>query len=90
MNKLQVEYHLEIYEESFGNDASVSLSATNPFLNFNVGDFIDHRTISTWQSEISLHQQLCIKEIKHIIWEIEDKHISHKLMLCVDIVELKN
>lgn len=80
-------YHLEIYERSFVNDPSVSLAATTPFQAIAVGDFLEHRGFAAdnWQRPPAKGEGFRVKAVVHGIWDIPDKHIGHKLMVCVEI-----
>lgn len=71
---LPVEYFLEVYEGSFETPAyhaqtSVSLSSMN------IGDKFNHLGISDWVEPPQSGERFYIRDIEHIIWEIEGKHI---------------
>jgi hypothetical protein len=86
METLPVQYHLEVYEESFINDPSLALSATTPFLTFSKGDYFDHRTAGIWDKTPKENEWFQIVAVNHICWLIGGSHIGHKLLLCVKIV----
>jgi len=83
MDALAVQYHLEVYEKTFVNDPSVSLSTSSPFGSFAVGDTFDHRTFDSWYTPPAAAEEFEISAVRHIIWEIDGSHVGHKLMLCV-------
>ena len=87
MEKRPIEYHLEVYENSFINDPSISWTTSSPFQTLSVGDYFDHRLYDRWHDKPRQGQRFKIKEINHIMWEIEENHIGHKLMVCVQTVE---
>jgi len=87
MDKPPLEYHLEIYEGSFVNDPSISWKSSSPFPTMNVGDYIDHRMSGNWQSPPGNNEAFSVLRVEHIFWEIENSHIGHKLMVCLEIVE---
>jgi len=83
MDALPVQYHLEIYERTFINDPSVSLSTSAPLGSFAVGDTFDYRTFDSWDKPPGPEEEFEISAVRHIIWEIDRAHVGHKLMLCV-------
>lgn len=85
MKSLPVRYHLEIYESSWLNDPSVAWLSDKPYLALSTGDYFEHRSIEGWYHPPAEGQRFQIVEIKHILWEIEDSHISHKLMVLLGI-----
>ena len=86
MQSLPNEYHIEVYEESFINDPSISWSSKSPYPAVNVGDFFEHRTYDRWYNTPKPGERFVVKEIEHIFWEIEGSHIGHKLMVCLKAV----
>ena len=90
MEMLQTQYHLEVYENSFENDASFSIQSSTPISSLSIGDYFNHRTIDTWHNSPNTETEVFqIKEIEHIFWTIENSHIGHKIMVCLKIVPRK-
>lgn len=89
MENLPVQYHLEIYEDSFCNDPSFSCATSDPFLQFSEGDIFDYRSMSDWYNPPQVGECFQIHKIKHILWKIDQSHIGHKVMLCLKIVKEK-
>ncbi|WP_439850187.1 hypothetical protein ACTACG_19550 [Pseudomonas syringae] len=84
---LPIEYHIEIYENSFLNDPVWGIQASMPFPSLNVGDEFDHRGLAgaAWDSTPERGQRFAISKVKHIFWEIENRHIGHKLMVALEL-----
>ena len=83
MEKLPIEYHLEVYETSFRNDPSVSMMSDSQFPAISVGDYYNHRLTSNWDYPPKPDEAFQVNRIEHIIWENEGHHIGHKLMVCL-------
>lgn len=83
-----IEYHLEIYEESFINDPLWSAEASTPFPSVSVGDRFEQRSLAeqSWHSSPSENQEFRVKDVEHIFWELE-KSVGHKLMIKLHLVE---
>ena len=81
MDKTRVEYHMEVYEESWGNDPSIAWSSDNPFPSVAVGDYFEHRGFDRWYSPPQEGERFQVAEVDHIFWEIEGSHVGHKLMV---------
>jgi hypothetical protein len=87
MDALPLQYHLEVYENSFVNDPSLSLQSSSPFPSFAVGDYFNHRTQDVWNKKPETGAEAFrVKEVEHIIWSIEGSHIGAKVMVCLEIV----
>jgi hypothetical protein len=84
MKFLPVEYHLEIYENTFINEPSLSFCGASPFQHFSIGDYFNHRTIDCWYTELEDDETFRVKAVEHIMWEIKDSHIGHKVMVCLE------
>ena len=83
---LPIEYHIEVYEESFLNDPVWSTQASSPFPTLTVGDLFNHRALSAaWYEVPKQGQSFRVSKVEHIFWEIEGKHIGHKLMVALEI-----
>ena len=78
---LETEYHLEIYPP---NDTSYIIGnycSKTPFLAMSVGDIIHPSSLNTTDEP----ETLVVKDIQHIIWEIENSHIGHKLCIYTEL-----
>lgn len=89
MNNLPIEYHIEVYENTFGNDPSISWTTATPFPAISVGDYFAHGVYDRWDETPNQNEKFIVKEIEHIFWEITDDHIGHKLMVCLETVTIK-
>lgn len=84
---LPIEYHIEIYVDSWLDDPAIAWKSDKPFPALSVGDYFEHRTAGDWLIRPAENQRFKIKEIDHILWAIDDSHIAHKLMVLLEIVE---
>ncbi|OQR30236.1 hypothetical protein BWR59_16885 [Pseudomonas sp. Bc-h] len=84
-----IEFHFELYENSFVNDPVWSVQASSAFPAVSIGDRFEHRALSNvaWSSPPSKGQEFRVKDVDHIFWEV-DTHIGHKLMVLIDLTEL--
>lgn len=84
---LPIEYHIEVYESSFLNDPVWGAQALTPFPALSVGDIFNHRGLGGlgWYTSPGEGQQFVVDKIEHIFWEIENRHIGHKLMVALKI-----
>ena len=86
MNKqtsgLPIRYHLEIYEQSFRNDPTVSFESSSPFLALSKGDFVHP---GMWDNlvEAPPGTWFVVKDIVHRVWQIDGSHIGHQIGLCI-------
>lgn len=80
---LPVEYHLEVYEGSFGTPAYHAQTST-PLMNMSIGDRYSHLASGDWLEPPRPGERFYIRDIEHIIWEIEDSHIGHKTMVYLE------
>ncbi|MEQ8409556.1 MAG: hypothetical protein RKH07_14905 [Gammaproteobacteria bacterium] len=85
---LPIQYHLEIYEGSRISDPSWGLKASAPFPTFSVGDFFNRQTFDRWYEPPAGNERFRVKEIEHILWEIENQFIGHKLILVLETVQV--
>jgi len=90
MEKLPVQYHIEVYEGALSNDPSLALLSSSPLQPLSVGDYYNHQMTGNWCNPPEHGERFRIKEIEHIIWEIEESHIGHKLMVCLEVVQGEN
>lgn len=85
-NLLPTRYYLEVYENSFSTTPSIVFESLTPIGNFSVGDFFNHRNFDGWlRIPNTENEKFVIKQIEHIVWKIENSHISHKTMICLKI-----
>ena len=80
---LPIQYHLEVYENSFRNDPAVAFQADQPFQAFRVGDLVDP---GLWDTQVSASPRTPyrIKDVIHRVWQIDDSHIGHQIGLCIE------
>lgn len=92
MNALPVNYHLEVYEDSFMNDPVWHAEATNSFPALSIGDSFNHRGLGdvAWYTLPQSGQCFRIKDIEHIFWIIEGSHIGHKLMVALELGNIED
>ncbi len=87
MKPLPIQYHLEVYENTFVNDPTLSFNTTTPLPTFSVGDFFNHRTQDGWTAKPKTESEAFrIKAVEHIVWSIEDSHVGYKVMVCLEVV----
>ena len=84
MELLPVEYQLEIYEGSFINSPSWTMESASPLSAMSVGDYFTRREVERWYTEPQHGDKLKIKEVEHVVWELENKHIGHKVMVLLE------
>lgn len=84
---LPIEYHIEVYEDSFLNDPVWSAKALTSFPTLSVGDAFNHRGLGelAWEALPAQGQQFTVAKIEHIFWELENRHIGHKLMVALEL-----
>jgi hypothetical protein len=88
MSALPIQYHLEVYEGSFINDSFWSIESATPLPAISIGEQFNHKGLP----EVALYNPLKnnqifrVKDIEHIFWVIENSHIGHKLMVCLEAV----
>lgn len=81
---LPVRYSLEIYEPGSAYDPWVNFLSNSPFLAISKGDIINP---GTWDNSQSPMKVLKVLNVEHMIWEIENDHITHKLCVFTEEVE---
>jgi hypothetical protein len=83
-----IEYHFELYENSFINDPVWSVQSQSPFPSISVGQRFDTRTLAdlSWDTSPNANQEYRVKDVEHIFWEV-NSHIGHKLMVKLEIIE---
>ncbi len=82
----EMNYILEIYEPGSEKDLWVSFSSPTPFMNINVGDFINP---GIWPNSQAPMRILRAINVEHAIWEIGGK-IAHKVKVFTEEIENKN
>ncbi|MBD1552331.1 hypothetical protein [Pseudomonas typographi] len=83
-----LEYHFELYENSFTNDPIWSVKSSSPFPAAFIGDRFEHRTLAdlSWNKLPTADQEFRVKDIEHLYWELNE-NIGHKLIVKLEIVE---
>lgn len=86
MSGRPIEYHLEVYEDSFINDPVWSVQSTTPFPALNIGERFNHRALGElgWSRAPTWPDVFRIKDIDHIFWD-GGGVIGHKLMVRLEI-----
>ena len=80
---LPIQYWMEIYPP---NDTSYIIAeyfSSTPFASMNKGDIISASSLNQTDEA----KTLIIKDIQHIIWEVDDSHIGHKLCIYTDLYQ---
>jgi hypothetical protein len=80
---MKTEYYLEIYEPNDSSCVAASYKSDVPFMAMRVGDAIHGGSMNFSDTNKTVR----IKDIQHIIWEIEGSHTAHKV--CVFTEPLK-
>lgn len=83
MEYLDVNYMLEIYPPNNNLDPVALLQAKAPFGSISIGDLINPRDLS----QEYFGKLLRVINIEHFIWQIEDSHIGHKIMVFTEAVD---
>lgn len=86
IDALPIQYHLEIYEKSFGNDPAITFRSDQPFMSFHKGDLLDP---GLWGDLVGAPQRTPyrIMDVIHRIWQIDGKHVGHQIGLCIEATE---
>jgi hypothetical protein len=82
---LPVQYHLELYTISFENDPFYAAQLSGPLGSFNAGDEFETRGFDYFPLKVATGSVGVIGKVQHILWEIAGSHVSHKIMLVIDI-----
>jgi hypothetical protein len=92
VSALPIQYNIEVYEGSFSSDVVWHAEATSPFPGISIGDRFNHRGIGNgdWASHLTRGQCFRVKEIDHMFWTIKGSHIGHKLMVALELGEIKD
>ncbi len=78
---LPIQYYLEIYPPNDTSYIVAEYFSSTPFPSMNKGDIINATSLNKTDDR----KTLIVKDIQHIIWEIEDSHIGHKLCIYTDL-----
>jgi len=81
---MNTEYHLEIYPPNDTSYIIAEYTSNTPFASMNVGDIIHASSLNRTDEA----KTLIIKDIQHIIWEIENSHVGHKLCIYTDLYRI--
>lgn len=82
----KIEYHFELYVDSFINDPVWSVQASMPFPAVAIGDQFNHRALSVgWDETPNATEEFRVKDVEHIFWDVGNV-IGHKLMIKLEIV----
>ena len=85
---LPVSYRVEIYEDSFVNDPTVSFETLTPLPAFHVGDYVSPRTWPmTPNANLEKGQTFRVKAIDHLIWRVDGSHVGYSTSVCVEVAE---
>lgn len=79
-----VRYHVEVYEPGSADDLWVYFKTTKPLFSIHKGDIINP---GMWPNSKAPMKVLRVVAVEHIIWEIENSHIAHKLCVFTEEVE---
>jgi hypothetical protein len=78
------QYFLEVYENSFANDACYYVSSTSPFGAISIGDYFNDQVCDTWYDPPEMgKEKFVVRKIEHIVWTIEGSHNAHKIMIAL-------
>jgi hypothetical protein len=73
---LTTRYSLEIYEPNSVSDVCVHFSSSTPFQSIAKDDIINP---GLWPNSKSPMKVLKVVSVEHMVWEIENSHITHKI-----------
>jgi len=80
---MKTEYHLEIYEADDSSCVAASYQSNTPFQTLNIGDAIHGGSMNLSETNKTVR----VKDVQHILWEIEDSHTAHKVCVFTEAVE---
>ena len=72
-----MEYYLEVYEPDESGAVAASYQSSSPFMALTIGEAIHGGCLNF----SSINKTVRIKDIQHIIWEIEGSHTAHQLCI---------
>ena len=82
---LPIEYHMQVYEESFGNYPVKTISSVGPFLALTRGDeFSLGLQEIAWEAPPTKAQRHIVKEVGHVVGDFGD-FILHQVNVCVTL-----
>lgn len=89
MDKLKpLQYHLEIYRDSLSSDPIAAFTAATPFQAVSVGDTFDHRVFEGLANPPKADEALRVKAVQHIVWDVAETHMGHKVMVILEKVRI--
>ena len=78
MSAQSIEYHFEVYEESFTNAPVWGVEASTPFPAVSIGDRFNHLDLGVaWGKEATDEEEYRVVDIDHVFSDIGGK-LSHK------------
>ena len=89
MNVLPVEYHYEFYTSKYG-DPFAAYKTSNALAPISAGDALAWQGFPDFPLTVAEGSEVRIAKIEHIIWEIQNDHIGHKLMVYIEIVPVSD
>lgn len=88
MDFLPIQYHIEVYQNTFINDPAMSWQCSTPPASLSVGDYFNPAASDAfWNESPKAGETFRIKTIEHIFWRVENSHIGHKIMICLETVK---
>lgn len=80
---MKTEYHLEIYEPNDSSCVAASYQSDSPFATLSIGDAIHGGSMNL----SDVNKTVRVKDIQHILWEIEGSHTAHKICVFTEHLE---
>lgn len=83
---LPIQYRIELYEGSFGNDPTASFETSTPPFSIHAGDYIEPRVLDTslLYSHFEPGEVFRVKAVKHLVWKVAT-HVGHSLSVLVEV-----
>ena len=82
---LPVEYYLEVFDADTDlRTPGYSVQTASPLGSICIGDKYEHLASGEWINPPKYGAAFYVKDIKHIIWEIDGSHIGHKKMVYLE------
>ena len=79
-------YRIEIYEESYENDPTITFFSSTPFLSINVGDMFDPTCWSHGQPE-DQKKSFKVTGKRHLLMTTAPSHNFHSLSILVELAD---
>jgi len=83
---LPVHYHVEFYEGRDADHPVYSMQSSMPLFSFAVGDKIDSQNWGP-NNNLPTNKLYQIVQVTHLLWTIEDSHLSHKVLVDMTVVD---